>query len=223
MKKINLIKSNIIEITFFVFLAGLIVLVLGLATGMIPLEKSFPSENVFDEMYYDRVYNNGRRLQKCHRFSLGDWWDTDSKKITLILPEGTVEDCYYMTHFGHRKELNSGASMMCFKKEKKMMIHISYIIPKTEETPEQIFEGAYLYDVETKELSYGGNIPVDLEPLLFGVILSEWFQYNSDFSKYSIEDLGEYIDAERTLTAEEWLRYQPYEDEAPEGWLPASP
>ena len=146
-------------------------------------------QNVFDQMYFSRVYTDSIFSKlKNHRYLFENMpqlqspsYDADSNAIWL----GNMVFEHYDSKFledGHRIEF-------CFN----MTSHILYIDYTVEtEGGQEWYE--YIYDVEKKSLTYKTSDPEDIKmkQFLFDRVLPDWFAANGSKTRFSLQNLGHY-------------------------------
>ena len=149
----------------------------------------FP-RNVFEEIYYAQIYTG-----MIHSFSIDRglgmklWFDLGDGKFCISRYNGKLPQGHYI-------------GIRCYSSPHKM-IKIEYGIIKQiySSKDEEIYNCIYTYSLEDNTLTQ--TITYDKEQyffddkysdFLYETVLSEWFEEKGKLSRFSIDDLGKYID-----------------------------
>ncbi len=175
-------------------------------------------DNVFEEIYYDKV-TGWKMHDRVEVFTVNH----DLYRFHLFpryVPWTSSEHDIQMCRTNVELEKSGNISILYYKELRRIDFVYEYKLSNDAgEYRDCVL--VYSYDLDTKTLFVGGNDQGEVEAFLYDIILPAWFSNNEDSSKFSMENLGDYIDAGRTLPKEEWTKYHydKYEGE----WNPASP
>ena len=164
--------------------------------GIIAFARVTRVRNVFDEMYYTRVHRfvpnrifitentkNPRGLF-ANMPQLGDFaWNYEAEK--MYVEEKMFRESYKARCLGENERLRISAD------SKERILYITFSCGE-----EEAYRWySYLYYVDAKQLVYSTSDSEDYEnckDFLYEIFLPDWFAANEQYSRYSLEDLGEF-------------------------------
>lgn len=171
-----------------IIITGILLLI-----GVVAFARVTRVRNVFDEMYYTRVHRfvpnrifitentkNPRGLF-ANMPQLGDFtWDYEAEKG--YVEEKVFFECYEQAY------LKENESLRIYIDSDEKILYFDFYYDERNWY-------SYYYYVKQKCLVYDSNDPENAEgckDFLYESFLPDWFAANEQYSRYSLEDLGEF-------------------------------